>query len=334
MLEGRLPDGLEAALPTFSTSKPLETRKASATVIQALAAAVPELVGGSADLAGSNNTSIVGGGSVEAGSFGGRVLHFGIREHAMGAVLNGILAHGGLRPYGGTFLVFSDYMRPAVRLAAIMGLPAIYVWTHDSIWLGEDGPTHQPVEHLMALRAIPNLVLLRPADATETAVAWKVALERMSGPTALILSRQALPVLDRTVVAPAAGVERGAYVLADTPGSPDAIVIASGSEVALALAARETLAAEGVQVRVVSMPSWDLFAAESLAYREEVLPAAVTARVSIEAGTTFGWSALVGSAGRAIGVDRFGLSAPGAEAAAALGITADAVVSAVREVIG
>jgi transketolase len=273
-------------------------------------------------------------GSVAADAYDGRNFHFGIREHGMGSVLNGLAVHRGLRGFGATFLIFSDYMRPAVRLAAIMNLPVTYVWTHDSVWLGEDGPTHQPVEQLMTLRMIPGLVMLRPADANEAAMAWRAALEHHDGPTGLALSRQGLPTLDRSVYGAADGVLRGAYVLADTDGTPDAIVIGTGSEVHDALAARETLQEQGVRVRVVSMPSWELFARQDQAYRDSVLPPDVTARVSIEAGTTFGWQRWIGDAGIAVGIDRFGASAPGKTVARKLGVSPGAVVEAVQSLVG
>ncbi|MDX6619825.1 MAG: transketolase, partial [Gaiellales bacterium] len=305
VLSGELPDGWEEALPDLSGGDPVATRVSSGACIGALAAAIPEFIGGSADLAPSNNSSIKGeqavpdaplankenalADSVLPGRLGGRTLHFGIREHGMGAILNGLIVHGGFRAFGATFFVFSDYMRAAVRLACIMELPVIYVWTHDSIGLGEDGPTHQPVEHLASLRAMPHMRVIRPADATETVEAWRLALERGDGPVGLALSRQKLPVLDRTTYAPASGVRRGGYVLADSDGAPDVILIGSGSEVHDLLAARETLAAEGTGVRVVSLPDWNLFMAQSRDYRDEVLPPAVWRRVSLEAGATFGW---------------------------------------------
>lgn len=332
VLVGELPDGWDADLPVFEADpKGIATRVASGKAINALAARIPELVGGSADLAPSNNTHIADGLGVSERDFGGRNLHFGIREHGMGAVLNGMALHGGLRVFGATFLVFSDYMRGAVRIAALSGLPVTYVWTHDSVYVGEDGPTHQPIEHLMALRVMPNLVVLRPGDANETVEAWRVAQTHRAGPVAIVLSRQNLPTLDRAELAPAAGLARGAYVLADAPsGAPDAIAIATGSEVSLALAARDLLAADGIALRVVSMPSWELFAAQDAAYRESVLPAAVTRRVSVEAGVTQGWERWTGSAGAAIGIDRYGASAPGGTVGAELGMTAEAVAAAVR----
>jgi transketolase len=327
---GTPPEDFADALPTFTPDDgAMATRAAGGKVLQALAPVVPELVGGSADLAPSTSTLMKEYGSVEAGSYGGRNFHWGIREHGMGSILNGILCHGGLRPFGATFLVFSDYMRPAVRLAAIMGVPAVYVWTHDSVWLGEDGPTHQPIEHLMALRLIPNLVTFRPCDANETAWGWRVAIERTDGPTGLQLTRQGLPTLAATADG---GAIRGAYVLAEADGDVDAIVIASGSEVHDALAARETLQAEGIGVRVVSMPSWDLFALQDAAYRDQVLPPTVTARVSIEAGVTAGWERWLGDRGHAVGIDRFGASAPGKVVARKLGISPEAVVDAVKAV--
>jgi transketolase len=336
VLSGRLPEGWERSLPTFSSADgAIATRASSAKVLNAVAQAVPELVGGSADLAESTLTLIEGSESVRAGHYEGRNFHFGIREHGMGAILNGLILHRGFRGYGATFLIFSDYMRPSVRLAALTGIPAIYVWTHDSVWLGEDGPTHQPIEHFMSLRAMPQLYLLRPCDANEVAQAWRVAVERKDGPCGLALTRQALPTLDRGGdIAPAEGVLRGGYVLADAKGTPDAIVLATGSEVHDALAARETLAGEGIGVRVVSMPCWELFEQQDQAYRDEVLPPAVTARVSVEAGITFGWERWVGPAGRSVGIDRFGASAPGKVVARALGISPEAVVAAVREVRG
>jgi len=332
VLAGDLPDGWDAQVPVFEADpKGMASRVASGKVINALAAGIPELVGGSADLAPSNNTHIADGLSVSPRSFAGRNLHFGIREHGMGAILNGMMLHGGLRAFGATFLVFSDYMRGAVRIAALSGIPVTYVWTHDSVWVGEDGPTHQPVEHLMALRVIPNLTVVRPADANETAEAWRFAMLHRSGPVAIILTRQNLPTLDRAVYGPADGLQRGAYVLAEAAGgTPDTIIIATGSEVAGALEARDTLQADGARVRVVSMPAWELFEQQDAAYREAVLPSGVTRRVSFEAGLTHGWERWVGSAGACVGIDRFGASAPGATVARELGITADAVVAAVR----
>ncbi|HET6171633.1 MAG TPA: transketolase [Gaiellales bacterium] len=348
VLSGKLPEGWEDALPDFTGAPAQATRQSSGACINALAAVIPELVGGSADLAPSTTTTIKGAeavpgaplsnkenaqaDSVLPGRLGGRTFHFGIREHGMGAILNGFTVHGGFRAFGATFFVFSDYMRPSVRLASIMRLPVIYVWTHDSIGLGEDGPTHQPIEHLASLRAMPFMHVIRPADATETAEAWRLALERNDGdgPVGLALSRQKLPVFDRSVLAPASGVRKGGYVLADASGTPDVILIGSGSEVHDLLAARETLSAEGVGARVVSLPDWDLFMAQPRSYREEVLPPEVWRRVSLEAGATFGWSALVGERGTSIGLDRFGASAPAPVIAQHLGITPERVVTAAR----
>ena len=330
-MDGDLPAGWDEDLPSFSSDQaPIATRQASGVTINALSQRVPGLLGGSADLAGSNNTMVEAETNYAAGNYEGRNLHFGVREHAMAAALNGMALHGGLRPYSGTFLVFSDYMRPAIRLAALMGIAPVYVFTHDSIGLGEDGPTHQPIEHYMALRAIPNLTLIRPADAAETAEAWVAALRRKDGPVALLLTRQKLPVLDRSgdgqassaALASADGLHRGAYVLADTDGQPDVILIASGSEVYLALEARDALAGEDVAARVVSMPSWELFEAQIEEYRESVLPASVPARLAVEPGVTLGWERYVGPRGDVIGLERFGASAPGDVAFENLGFTA------------
>jgi transketolase len=312
-LSGQLAEGWDRELAQVKlTSAALATRQASGLALQAIASAVPNLVGGSADLGGSTGTTLKQGG-VFGPATSGRTFHWGVREHGMAACLNGIAAHGGLRPFGSTFLVFSDYMKPAVRLAAIMRLPVIYIGTHDSIGLGEDGPTHQPVEHLAMLRAIPNLVTLRPADATETIEAWRVAMERRDGPTMLVLSRQKLPVLDRGSLGKAQGVRRGAYVLLDAPaGGPlDAIVIATGSEVAVAMDAARQLHTDGVRVRVVSMPSWELFAAEPASYRDQVLPPAVRTRVAVEAAGPMGWSRWATDDGAMLGIEGFGASAPG-----------------------
>ncbi|MGH3714309.1 MAG: transketolase [Micromonosporaceae bacterium] len=336
----RLPAGWTDALPRFDADpKGIATRKASGEVLNALAAPLPELWGGSADLADSNNTTMKGEPSflpVEhstkefAGNPYGRTLHFGVREHAMGAICNGIALHGCTRPYGGTFLVFSDYMRPAVRLAALMKLPVTYVWTHDSIGLGEDGPTHQPIEHLAALRAIPGLDVVRPADANETVLAWRQALEHTDRPTALCLTRQNLPVLDPAQVA---GVTRGGYVLQDSDGAPQVILIGTGSEVQLALAAAEQLAGAGVAARVVSMPCREWFDAQDEGYRNEVLPPAVRARVSVEAGIAMPWRDLIGDAGEHVGTEHFGASAPYQVLFEQFGITAEAVVAAARRSI-
>jgi transketolase len=310
-LSGRLPAGWEQAVPAIPAGGQLATRQASGLALQAIASAVPNLVGGSADLGGSTGTTLKQGGTFGP-SGSGRTFHWGVREHGMAACLNGIAAHGGLRPFGSTFLVFSDYMKPAIRLAAIMGLPVIYIGTHDSIGVGEDGPTHQPIEHLAMLRAIPNLVVLRPADATETVENWCVAMERLDGPTMLVLTRQKLPVLDREGFGGADGVRRGAYVLLDPPGGvPQAILMATGSEVHVALAAARVLQADRVRVRVVSMPSWELFAAQPEAYRNEVLPPAVRVRLAIEAASPFGWRQWVTDDGAVLAMEGFGASAPG-----------------------
>ncbi|GGH34743.1 transketolase [Microbacterium album] len=347
---GELPEGIEDALPTFEPGKDVSTRAASGQVINALAAQLPELWGGSADLAESNLTTIKGAPSFipEKWSTGewsgnpyGRVLHFGIREHAMGAIVNGIVLHGPTRAFGGTFLIFSDYMRPAVRLAALMDIPSIFVWTHDSVALGEDGPTHQPIEQLTALRAIPNLTVVRPADANETAVVWLEMLRRRRGPAGIALTRQNIPVFERgegeasgDTLASAQGAARGAYVLAEAPGgTPDVIIVATGSEVQLAIAARETLAAEGVNARVVSAPALEWFAEQDEEYRESVLPASVTARVSVEAGLSLSWRDIVGDRGRSVSIEHFGASADYRTLFEKFGITAEAVVEAARQTL-
>jgi len=334
-LERRLPDGWADDIPTFSKDdKPLATRAASGKVINAIAKRVPWLMGGSADLAGSNNTNIDGAASYEAGSYEGRNLHFGVREHSMGSLMNGMTLHGGVRVYGGTFLIFSDYMKPPIRLAALMEQPTLYVFTHDSVGLGEDGPTHQPIEQLASLRAVPGLVDMRPGDANETAEAWRFAMEYTEGPVFFSLTRQALPTLDRDVYAPASGLRQGAYVLAEAEGELRAIVIATGSEVSVAVEAREALQAEGIGTRVVSMPSWALFSRQPRAYRDQVLPTAVKARVSIEAAATMGWEKWVGGEGRAIGISHFGASAPAKEIFKQLGLTAENVVAKTKAVLG
>jgi transketolase len=329
----RLPAGWDADLPTFEAGKSIATRKASGAVINALAQKLPELWGGSADLAESNNTEIEGAASFLPAAHGGdpygRVLHFGIREHAMGAIMNGIALHGPTRVFGGTFLVFSDYMRGAVRLAALMKLPVTYVWTHDSVGLGEDGPTHQPIEHLAALRAIPGLDVVRPADATETVVAWRAIIERATNPVGLCLSRQNLPIFDRGVLASAEGAARGAYVLADAgSGAPSVIIIATGSEVQIALAAREALEAEGTPTRVVSMPCREWFLEQSDAYQQQVLPPNVKARVSVEAAVAMGWHQFVGDHGECVSIEHFGASAAYQVIYEQFGLTADRVVAA------
>ncbi|MCK8477765.1 transketolase [Microbacterium aurugineum] len=345
-----LPADITGALPVFESGKEVSTRAASGHVINALAAELPELWGGSADLAESNLTTIKDAPSFIptewsthewSGNPYGRVLHFGIREHAMGAIVNGIVLHGPTRAFGGTFLIFSDYMRPAVRLAALMDIPSVFVWTHDSVALGEDGPTHQPIEQLATLRAIPNFTVVRPADANETSAAWLEILRRHGGPAGIALTRQNIPVFERgdgaasgDVFASADNASKGAYVLAEAPnGTPDVIIIATGSEVQLAVGAREALAAEGVNVRVVSAPSLEWFHEQDEAYRESVLPASVTARVSVEAGSVLGWREIVGDRGRSIGIDHFGASADYKTLFENFGITTEAVIAAARETI-
>ena len=311
-INGELPEGWESALPEFpADEKGMATRAASGKVINALATSLPELMGGSADLAPSNKTWIDGELDFQADTPQGRNMHFGVREHAMGAIVNGMSVHGGLIPYGGTFLVFSDYMRGAIRLSALSEYPAIWIFTHDSIGVGEDGPTHQPVEHTASLRVIPNLVTIRPADANETAQAWRFAIKH-HGPVALLLTRQKLSTIDRDTYSEAEGLLRGAYVLADMgQNDPEIILMASGSEVNLILNAASHLAAEGVNVRVVSFPSWEIFAQQEQSYKDEVLPPDVKTRIAVEAGSTFGWERWVGDHGRIIGIDKFGASAPG-----------------------
>ncbi len=347
--DGKLPDDWAAGLPTFESGssgadpKTMSTRKASGVTIQALAQALPELWGGSADLADSNNTTIESSPSFipvdrstkmwSGDPIHGRVLHFGIREHAMGAIMNGIAVHGESKVFGGTFLAFSDYMRGAVRLAALMKLPVVYVWTHDSIGLGEDGPTHQPVEHLAALRAIPGLDIVRPADANETAAAWQTIVERSDRPAGLILTRQDVPIFPRgdSGFADTSLVKRGGYVLIDPDGTPDVILIATGSEVQIAVAARERLIAQGVSARVVSMPCLEWFFEQDPAYRDSVLPRAVKARVSIEAGISQGWHRIVGDHGRSVSLEHFGASADYARLYDEFGITAEAATTAALE---
>jgi transketolase len=328
-IRGDLVDGWDSLVPVFPPDKPMATRAASGAVLDALAPRLPELIGGSADLTPSNNTLPKGGRELGRGTHDGQYVRYGVREHGMASAMNGMALHGGLRPYGGTFLVFSDYMRPAVRLAALMELPVVYVFTHDSIGLGEDGPTHQPIEHLASLRAIPHLVVFRPADANETAAGWRVALERRHGPTALVLTRQAVPVLEPGRVAEAA---RGGYILWES-GAPRVILIGTGSEVHIALEAGHRLARDGVSVRVVSMPSQDLFDQQPETYRQAVLPRAIAARVAIEAAAPFGWERYVGLDGRVIGIDRFGASAPYQAIYRGLGLTPEAMVDAARELL-
>jgi transketolase len=333
-LRGDLPAGWEEALPEFSAeSGAIASRAASGTVLNAIAPRLPELVGGSADLATSNNTTIKNAGAFSPENYAGRNVPFGVREHGMGSIMNGMALHGGVIPYGGTFLVFSDYMRPPIRLAALMHRRVIYVFTHDSIGLGEDGPTHQPVEQLTALRCIPNMTVIRPADAGETVEAWRVAVKRTTGPVALVLTRQKLGFIDRTKYASAAGVAKGAYVLADAPGGkPQVVLISTGSEVALVLQAQERLAAEGIRARAVSMPSQELFARQSAAYQDEVLPQGVR-RVAIEAAHPMSWYRWVGADGIVLGIERFGASAPYARIYEELGLTVDRLVEAARSLV-
>jgi transketolase len=335
-IKGELPEGWEKEIPVFPADpKGSATRAASGNVLNALAKRIKNLVGGSADLAPSNQTMIKGEGDFQSGHFGGRNFHFGVREHGMGAILSGMALHGGLIPYGGTFLIFSDYMRPAIRLAALMQLRVIYVFTHDSIGLGEDGPTHQPVEQLSALRAIPNLTVLRPCDASETAEAWRFALNHKKGPIALVLTRQGVPVLDRSVFAPAAGLHQGAYVLAEpAKGKPDLLLMASGSEVHIAIEAAKKLEQKGISSRLVSMPSWELFDRQPESYRRDVVAPEIKARIAIEAGRTQGWWRYVGEKGDVVGIDHFGASAPYKILYEKFGITADRVVEKALKLLG
>jgi transketolase len=348
-MSGELPAAWEQHLPSFADAKPMATRAASGEVINALAPHMPMLIGGSADLGVSNNTDIKGRGDFEAGKYAGRIIHFGVREHAMGATLTGMSLNGGLIPFGGTFLTFSDYMRPAIRLAALSEVQVIYVFTHDSVGLGEDGPTHQPVEHLAALRAIPHLFVIRPADSHEVREAWRIAILRRQAPTALALTRQKVPLIDRKRYAPAEGLRRGAYILAEAEGpvrtgsgsdrvtvgavDPKLILIATGSEVSLALEAREKLQAEGTPTRVVSMPCWELFEDQAEEYRDEVLPSAVTARLAIEAAVRQGWERYVGPRGEVVCLDHFGASAPGDVALRELGFNVDNVLKRAKAIL-
>jgi transketolase len=333
---GRPREGWRAALPSFPAGEQIATRSAGQKVMAALSSFAPTMVGGAADLVESTKTAFDGSG-VYSRVHTGRNVPFGIREHAMGAIVNGLAAHGGMvKPYGSTFLIFSDYMRPSVRLSALMGLPVMWVWTHDSVALGEDGPTHQPVEHYAALRAIPRLWVIRPADANETAVAWRVGLEREDGPVALLLSRQNLPVLDRSEMGAADGLERGGYVLWDSSPDgqdPELVLIATGSEVAPTLQAGRDLAAQGTRVRVVSMPCMELFEAQSSDYRESAIPRDVPARLAVEAGVSMSWWKWVGDRGEVIGVDRFGASAPGATVLAKLGFDSDSIAARARALL-
>lgn len=338
-LDGELPTGWEEALPTFEAGDSQATRNASGTTLNALAPVIPNLIGGSADLAPSNKTLISGSPDFQPDSYAGRNFRFGVREHGMGGILNGMALHGGVIPYGGTFLVFSDYMRPSIRLAALMGVRVVFIFTHDSVGVGEDGPTHQPVEQAAALRAIPNLTVFRPGDANEVAQAWKAALENQDGPTALLLTRQSVPVFDRSAdgIAPAKDTAKGGYLFYESaPDSPpDLILVSCGSELEIAFNAARQLAEDGSSVRVVSLPCWSLFSAQSDAYQAEVLPPDVP-KVSIEAGVTQGWHRWVGndpSRGIAIGVDRFGASAPYKDVYKHLGLTPERVVEAARSLL-
>jgi len=333
---GNLPADYASFFPDFpADEKGMASRSASLKVINAIAPNLPELFGGSADLAPSNNTWMKDVPAFQAGSPEGRNFHFGVREHGMGAVVNGIAWHGGFRPYGATFLVFTDYMRPAIRVAALSHLPSIWVMTHDSIGLGEDGPTHQPVEHIASLRAIPNLTVIRPCDANEVSEAWKSALENVQGPTLLALSRQNLPTLDRSLLAHSSGLHKGAYVLTDMGGERTQIILmASGSEVSLILAAASSLASKGLNVRVVSFPSWELFEQQDTAYQNSVLPPAVDLRISVEAGISLGWEKWVGNRGKTISINRFGASAPAGTLFKEFGFTVDNIVNTAEQLLG
>jgi transketolase len=332
MMSEELPAGWEDHLPKFEDAKSVATRVASGEVINALAPVLPMLIGGSADLGVSNNTDIKSSHSFEAGSYDGRILHFGVREHAMGSTLTGISLNGGLIPYGGTFMTFSDNMRPAIRLAALSEVQVIYVFTHDSIGLGEDGPTHQPIEHLAALRTIPHLFVIRPADSAEVSEAWRIAILRRHAPTALALTRQKVPVIDRNKFSKADGLRRGAYVLADAE-NPQVILLATGSEVSLVLDAWQKLQDEGVAARVVSMPCWELFEEQPQEYRDQVLLPAVTARLAVEAGVRQGWDRYIGPKGDVVCLDRFGASAPGDVVLKNLGFNVDNVLERARRLL-
>jgi transketolase len=331
-IAGALPENWQSALEEFAAGgKPLATRVASGKIINQLAARLPELVGGSADLAPSTKTWIDGSPAFQEGQRDGRNFHFGVREHAMGAIVNGMAVHGGVIPFGATFLTFADYMRTPLRLSAMSHYPSIWVFTHDSIGVGEDGPTHQPVEHLATLRAIPGLVVIRPADANETSHAWKTAIERRDGPTLLVLSRQDLPIMDRSQYSAASGVSRGAYILADFgTGKPELILMASGSEVSLIFDAARQLAADSLSVRVVSFPSWELFQQQSAEYRESVLPAGISTRLAVEAGISLGWERWVGDQGKILAIDRYGASAPYKEIYREVGLTVERIVAEAR----
>ncbi|MXV51105.1 transketolase [Pedobacter sp. HMF7647] len=331
--KGELPDDWDKDFPTFEIDKPLATRQASGMALEALKKNIPWIIGGSADLASSNETPKEGDVSFQPGNYQNTNIWFGVREHAMGAALNGMASHEGVKVYGGTFLTFSDYMRGAIRLAALTEAPVTYIFTHDSIGLGEDGPTHQPVEHVTALRTIPNLTVIRPADAYETAEAWKVAINRKKGPVALILSRQKLPILDQGKYAPASNLSKGAYVLSDSEGTPDVILVATGSEVQLVLGAQEKLKQDGIKARVVSMPTWELFDKQDQNYKDSVFPPQIRKRVAVEAGVTIGWYKYVTSDGVVIGLDRFGDSGPGEEVFKHFGFTIDNVYEKAKALV-
>jgi transketolase len=330
-----LPFDWEKHLPVFeATSKGLATRKANTPILNSLAPVFTELMGGSADLTSSVITRIDGSQDYEPGQYQGRNVRFGVREHAMGAIMNGMALHGGILPYGGTYLTFYDYMRPPVRLAAMMKLPVIFVFAHDSLALGEDGPTHQPVEHMFGLRSVPDLTMIRPCDANEASEAWKFAVGNKQGPTSLVLSRQGLPVLDRSKYAPASALKYGAYILSEPQGGqPQIILIGTGSEVHLALEVQSRLCEKGIRARVVSMPSWELFQAQPAFYREEVLPRHIKARIAIEAGSTLGWERWVGDQGKIIGIDRFGISAPAKRLLQEMGFSAEPIVNVALEML-
>ena len=328
-LTGELPAGWDAGMPQFDFGTVMATRASSGKVLEAVAAGIPYLIGGSADLSGSNKTKVSATTPLHKDDFSGRYVHYGIREHGMGAIMNGMALHGGVRPYGGTFLVFSDYMRPSVRLAALMGLPVVYVFTHDSIGVGEDGPTHQPIEHTMSLRLIPNLTVIRPGDAKEAVAAWTAAMERKDGPTAIVLSRQGVPTLAESLVE---GAKRGGYVLRDAPNAKVAL-LATGTELSMAVEAQEILAERGIPARIVSLPSWELFEAQDEGYRQNVLPDDMTIRVSVEAGQTLGWERYVGWSGTAVGLHGYGASAPYKQVYEQLGLTAQAVADAATKLV-
>lgn len=332
-IDGKLPEGWEKALPVYAEGKSLATRASSGEVLNAIAKVVPQFLGGSADLAGSNKTLIKGAGNFLPESYDGRNIWFGVREFAMGAALNGMALHGGVKVYGGTFFVFSDYLRPAIRLAALMGLPVTYVFTHDSIAVGEDGPTHEPIEQLASLRAMPNVCVIRPADANETAAAWRLAVESTNRPTALVLTRQNLPTLATTAERAYEGVKKGAYVVSEAQGEVQALLLASGSEVSLAVEAQKALASEGIHVSVVSMPSWDRFEAQPAEYKESVIPKHVKKRLAIEMGSSLGWERYTGDEGDILAIDRFGASAPGEKIIQEYGFTVENVVARVKALL-